>query len=145
MVGFGISVGDFIAGINTLIDIVHSLSDTNGAQADYKELGSELQSLKSGLDGIEALSLEATQTTEFSALNAAVENCRACVERFFRRNSKFKSLENTTGKKWSLATLKQCGREVQWAVWKKNDVENFRDRIQSHTGAIGMLLATLQV
>ena len=145
MVGFGISVGDFIAGINTLIDIVHSLSDTNGAQADYKELGNELQSLKSGLDGIEALSPDATQTTELSALKTAVENCRACVERFVRRNSKFKSLESTPGKKWSLATLKNCGREVQWAIWKKNDVEKFRGRIRYHTGAIGMLLATLQV
>ena len=144
MVGFGFSVGDFIAGINTLIDIVHSLSDTNGAQADYKELGSELQSLKSGLDGVKALPTDPTQTTEFSALHAAVENCRACVERFVRRNSKFKSLENIPGKKWSLATLKECGRKVQWAIWKKNDVENFRGRVQWHTGAIGMLLATIQ-
>ena len=145
MVGFGISVGDFIAGINTLIDIIHSLRDTKGAQADYKELGSELQSLNSALDGVKALSPDPTQTTELSALNTAVERCQACVERFVRRNSKFKSLENTPGKKWSLATLRKCGREVQWAIWKKNDVENFRGRVQYHTGAIGMLLATLQV
>ena len=39
MVPFGFSVGDFIASINLLIDAVHSLSDTNGAQADYEELG----------------------------------------------------------------------------------------------------------
>ena len=145
MVGFGISVGDFIAGINTLIDIVHSLSDTNGAQADYKELASELQSLKSGLDGIEALSPDATQTTEFSTLIAAVEKCRACVDRFLQQNRKFKSLEHTPGKKWSLATLKKSGRGVQWGIWKKDDVERFRGQVQIHTGAIGMLLSTLQV
>lgn len=145
MVGFGISVGDFIAGINTLIDIVHSLSDTNGAQADYKELGSELQSLKSGLDGIEALSPDLAQTTEFSTLIAAVEKCRACVENFVQWNSKFKSLEATPGKKWSLAKLKKRGRGVQWAVWKKDDVERFRGQVQSHTGAIGMLLSILQM
>ena len=145
MVGFGISVGDFIAGINTLIDIVHSLSDTHGAQADYRELGSELQSLKSGLDGVKALSPDPTVTTELSALDAAVEKCRACVESFVERNSKFKSLENTPRKKWSLATLKKHGRGVQWAIWNKDDVQRFRDQIQYHTGAIGMLLGTLQV
>ena len=145
MVGFGISVGDFIAGINTLIVIVHSLSDTHGAQADYKELGSELQSLKSGLDGIEALSPDPTPTIEFSTLIAAIEKCKACVERFLQRNRKFKSLENTPGKKWSLATLKKRGRGVQWTIWKKDDVQRFRGQIQYHTAAIGMLLGTLQV
>ena len=145
MVGFGISVGDFIAGINTLIAIVHSLSDTHGAQADYKELGSELQSLNSALDGVKALSPDPTQAIDFSTLIAAVEKCRACVERFLQQNRKFKSLENTPGKKWSLATLKKRGRGVQWAIWKKDDVQRFRDQIQYHTGAIGMLLGTLQV
>lgn len=145
MVGFGISVGDFIAGINTLIDIVHSLSDTHGAQADYKELGSELQSLKSGLDGVKALSPDPTLTTELSALDAAVGKCRACVENFVQRNSKFKSLEGTPGKRWSLATLKKRGRGVQWAIWKKDDVGRFRDQVRFHTGAIGMLLSILQV
>ena len=145
MVGFGISVGDFIAGINTLIDIVHSLSDTNGAQADYKELRRELQSLKSGLDGIVTLSPDASQKTEFSDLIAAVENYRACVESFVQRNIKFKSLEGIPEKMWSLTTLKKRGRGVQWAIWKKDDVERFRDQVQIHTGAIGMLLSILQV
>lgn len=145
MVGFGISVGDFIAGINTLIDIVHSLSDTNGAQADYKELGTELQSLRSGLDGVKAISPDPSLTTEFSTLIRAVEKCQTCVERFVQRNSKFKSLENISGKKWSLATLKKRGRGVQWAIWKKHDVERFRGKVQDHTGIIGMLLGTLQM
>lgn len=142
---FGFSVGDFITGVNLLIDAVHSLSDTYGAQADYKELGRELQSLNSGLDGIKALSLDSTQTIGISAVNAAVDKCHACVEDFVQRNSKFKSLETTSGKKWSLATVKKCGRGVQWAVWKRDDVAKFRDQVQYHSGAIGMLLATLQV
>ena len=145
MVAFGFSVGDFIDGVNLLIDAIHSLSDTYGAQADYKELERELHSLNSGLDGIRSLSLEPSLETEISAVNAAVDKCHTCVEDFVRRNSKFKSLENTPSKKWSLATLKKCGRGVQWAIWKKDDVAKFRDQVQYHSGAIGMLLATLQV
>lgn len=145
MVGLGISVGDFIAGLNFLIDAVHSLSDTYGAQADYEELSRELQSLNSGLDGIRALSLDSTYQTEIAEVNAAVDKCRACVEDFVQRNSKFKSLETTPGKRWSLATLKKCGRGVQWAVWKKDDVAKFRNQVQYHSGAIAMLLARLQV
>lgn len=145
MVGFGFSVGDFIAGVNLLIDAVHSLSDTYGARADYKELERELQSLNSGLDGIKALSLNPTQATEIFAVNAAVDKCFACVEAFVQRNSKFKSLETVPGKKWSPAMLRRCGRAVQWAITKKDDVAKFRDQVHYHSDAIGMLLATLQV
>ena len=145
MVTFGFSVGDFIAGINLLIDVVHSLDNTHGAQADYQELGRELQSLKSGLDGIGALCLDSTYETEISAVNAAVDNCRTCVNMFVRRNDGFKSLENTSRERWSLARVKKCGRGVQWAVWKKDDVVRFRDQVHCHSGAIGMLLDTVQM
>ena len=145
MVPFGFSVGDFITGVNILIDAIHSLSDTYGAQADYKELGSELQSLSSGLGGIKALSLDPAQTIDISAVNVAVDKCHACVEDFVQRNSKFKSLETTSGEKWSLAMLKKRCRGVQWAIWKKDDVAKFRDQVHCHSEAIGMLLATLQM
>lgn len=145
MVAFGFSVGDFIAGVNLLIDAVYSLSDTYGAQADYKELERELQSLNCGLDGIKALSLSPKQATEISAVTAAVDKCFICVEAFVQRNSKFKSLESTPRKKWSLAMLRRRGRGVQWAIWKKDDVAKFRDQVHYHSGAIGMLLATLNL
>ena len=82
MVPFGFSVGDFINGVTLLIDVLHSLSDTHGPQADYKELKSELQSLNSGLDGVRSLSLESFNETDISPVIAAVDKCRACVEDF---------------------------------------------------------------
>lgn len=145
MVAFGFSVGDFIAGINLLMNAVHSFSNTHGAQADYQELGRELQSLNNGLDGIRALSLDSTYEAEISAVNSAVDRCHTCVESFVQRISKYKSLETTSEKKWSLPTLKRCGHGVQWVAWKRKDVVNFRDQVHYHSGAIGILLATLQV
>lgn len=62
-VQFGVSVGDFIFGIEVLIDAIKSLSDNHGAQVDYKDwalqgLGRELYSLKSAFGCVQNLSLD---------------------------------------------------------------------------------------
>lgn len=59
MVPIGFPVGDFIAGINILIQAVHSPRDTNGAQADYQRLKQQLKSSKIAFGRIEASSLSA--------------------------------------------------------------------------------------
>ena len=145
MVSFGFSVGDFVAGISLIIEAVHSLSDTNGAQADYEELGRQLTNLRKGFECIEGLNLGTTQLAQVSAVETALNDCRLCVDGFVQRNSKFKSLEATSGKQWSLAELKRQGRKVQWALWKKADVAKFRGAIQQHSDAIQMLLASIQM
>lgn len=145
MIPFGVSVGDFITGINLLIDAVHSLNDTHGAQADYEELGRQLKNLGKGFECIEDLHLDATQSPQASAVNEALKDCRLCVDGFVKRNSRFKSLETTSGNQWSLAALKRQGRKVQWALWKKADVAKFQVAIQQHSDAIQMLLASIQM
>lgn len=145
MVPFGFSVGDFIAGINLLIDAVHSLSDTNGAQADYEDLGRQLKNLRKGFECIQGLNLDSTHSALASAVDSALNDCRLCVDRFVKRNSKFKSLEAASGLQWSLAALKRQGRKVQWALWKKADVAKFRAAIQQHSDALQILLASIQM
>lgn len=145
MVPFGFSVGDLIAGINVLIDAVHSLSDTNGAQADYQELGRQLKNLRNGFECIEGLKLDATQSAQASAVNTALNDCRLCVDDFVKRNGKFRCLEEISDNQWSLAALKRQGRKVQWALWKKADVAKFRAAIQQHSDAIQMLLASIHM
>ena len=144
-VGFGFSVGDFIAGINLLIEIVKSFSETHGAKADYQELGRELISLKNALDGIQALSLNTAQAAQISAVNAAVDACRLSVDGFVQRNNKFRSLGCAPVKQWSLAAFKNGVLGVKWAILKKNKVVKFRADVQAHSNGIQMLLATLQV
>lgn len=144
-VGFGFSVGDFIAGINLLIDIVKSFSKSHGAKADYQELGRELVSLKNALESIQALSLNTAQAAQVSAVNTAVDGCHLCVDGFVQRNSKFRSLESAPKKQWSLAAFKNGVLGVKWAILKKNKVARFRADVQAHSNGIQMLLATLQV
>ena len=145
MAVFGFSVGDFIAGISLVIDAVHSLSNTNGAQADYEQLGRQLKNLRNGFECIERLSLDATQSAQVSAVDTALSDCRMCVDSFVKRNSKFKSLEAEFEKGWSLTGLKRQARKVQWALWKKKDVAKFRAAIQQHSDAVQMLLASIQM
>ncbi len=76
------------------------------------------------------------------AYNAAVNECRLCVDKFVRRNSKFKSMESITGKRWSPETFQQRARGVQWVVWKKDDVAKFRSEVRQQSDAIQMLLIT---
>lgn len=83
-VPFGFSVGDFINGIELLLDAVESLHDTNGAQDDYKELGRELKHLRNGLEGIKALSLDPTQPVQSSAAKAAAHDCLLCLDKFIQ-------------------------------------------------------------
>ena len=97
MVPFGFSVGDFIAGINLLIGAIHSLSDTNGAQADYEGLGRQLSNLKNGFECIEGLNLDDTQIAQVSAVATVLSDCRLCIDDFTKRNSRFKSLEVPCG------------------------------------------------
>ena len=128
-----------------MIEGIKSLSDTNGAQADYKKLWCELDSLKKGLECIQSLSLDPTQPAQVSAVNSVVNDCLSCVDAFVNRNSKYSALNSTSAKIWSLAGLRNRGLMVQWALWKKADVAKFRTQVQQHADAIQMLLATLQV
>ena len=54
----GFSLGDLIAGIGLVIDIVQSLDNSTGAQADYKELWCELKNIKNGLDCVQKILVE---------------------------------------------------------------------------------------
>ena len=143
MVPFGFSVGDCIAGISLLIDAVHGLSKTDGAQADYEELGRQLQNLSNGLECVEGLRLDSAQ--QISAVDTALNDCRLCIDSFIKRNSKFKSFEITSDKQWTLAALKRQGRKIQWALWKTADIAKFQAAIQQHSDAIQMLLVSIQM
>lgn len=144
-VAFGFSVGDFITGINLLIDSVKSFSETHGAKADHEELQRELIVLKNTLDGIQALSLDQAQAAQILAVNDAIDACHSCVNGFLQRNSKFKSLSSNPAKQWSLAAFKRGVLGIQWAILKKTEIAKFRAKVERQSNNIHMLLATLQI
>lgn len=143
MIGF--CVGDFIAGINFLIDSVKIFSETHGTKADHQALQRELTIFKIALDGIQPLSLDQAHAAQIVAVNDAIDACRLCVNGFLQRNNKYESLYSIAAKQWSLATFKRGVLGVQWAILRKIEVAKFRAEVQRHTNYIHMLLATLQM
>jgi len=116
---FGWSVGDVIAGIETLIEDFQALDDARGGKAKYSELARELSSLQNSLNGIEKYKLQ-------SSLDQAVTNCQQCIDAFVDRIKKFKGIDEARGSsRWSLDAFKKNVRAVEWAMCKKTEVDDF--------------------
>ena len=144
-VPFGFSVGDFVGGIELLLDGIKSLRDTNGARDDYRELVRELEHLKNGLRSVEALYIDSTQPIQCSPAKDMVDDCLMRIDDFIQQNARFSNLDSTPASRWTVAGLKDRWRMVQWALWKKADVVRFKSQVQQHVEAIQMLLASIQV
>ena len=143
-VPFVFFVGHSISGIELLLDAIKSLRDTNRAQDDYIELGRDLKHLKSGLECIEAPSLDHTQAVQLSVAKAAVRDYFLCLDSFIQRNAKFSCLGSRPASQWTTVSLKNRWRMVQWTLWKKVDISNFMSEIQQHVETIQILLATTE-
>ncbi|KAF2236202.1 hypothetical protein EV356DRAFT_531139 [Viridothelium virens] len=76
VVPFGISVGDFIAFIETTIKVVNALQDSKGARKEYEGISRELVSLKHALTGIQDVKTDDPQT-EKSGVGASTYRFRA--------------------------------------------------------------------
>jgi hypothetical protein len=141
---FGFSVGDFIAGIGVLRDVIGAFSDTKGARTSYKEVVQELSSLQSSLEGIQALKCDPGQEDQYAAVTDAVERCQQCIKRFVERMSKFKDILSAPGaSQWPSSNFKRSVQKIEWSLCRKSDVEQFRKEVQIHKAAILSLQASL--
>ncbi|KAH4941512.1 hypothetical protein HBI67_003400 [Parastagonospora nodorum] len=138
VVPFGISVGDFIAGIKLLKSVVDSLSDARGAKADYSELRQALDVLEKALDAAGEFSAPQHQI----AVGDEVANCKECVKRFLVGFKKFELLKTGRGgtNRVQFAVL-----QIQYSLTKKDDVRKFRDHLEVHVSALQLQLAVFQI
>ena len=141
----GVSVGDFIAGINLLCDSIQALNDVHGASSQYQQLLTSLDSLKAALVQIESLQLDASQAIQHQALRKETESCRQCINHFLERIDKYGVLQTTSQPRWSLVAVKNAARKIQWGLFKKEDVAQFQAVLSMRSDSIQMLLLTLQV
>ena len=137
---FGVSVSDFIAGIKLFKDAIGALSDTRGARADYAELSRSLVSLERSLQALDNVGLDTVQHVQ--ALKETVDACKLCLASFLTDIAKFRQLNVQHVSK---ARLMARFRQVQWSLCKKEDVRKFRSDVDTHIGALNMLLITFQV
>lgn len=137
---FGVSVSDFLSGIKLLKTSIEAFSETRGAQADYAELLRSLRSLERALTAASAVALDTDARRD--ALKQTVDDCQKCIANFLSDIAKFDILEDQKPRKSKIAAHL---RKIQWAVCKKEDVAKFRSQVETHVGALDMLLLTFQV
>jgi hypothetical protein len=67
-VGFGFSAGDFIAALELVATVIGALRDSGESSAEYRELISQLFTLKTALLAVKRVELEDVQHAEVVAL-----------------------------------------------------------------------------
>lgn len=142
MPAFGFSVGDLVAGINLVKDLIKALEDGAGASAEYRELIAELYTLEVALQQVNHLKLEDSRRLQRIAVEHAAAQCQHTIDEFLKKISKFQPSLRAGG---SSKPWKDSLRKIQWALCKKEDVDRFRAEINGHASSINILLTTLQL
>jgi hypothetical protein len=140
--GFGFSVGDFIAGIQLVRDVITSLQASSGSSSAYKALIMELFSLERALLEVKALKRFNHTPDQVDALKCAASQCQLTIDRFMTKVQKYQPSLNAQG---SGSKRRDSLRKVQWALCKKEDVASFKAEISGHAIAINLLIATAQL
>jgi hypothetical protein len=138
VVPFGISVGDFIAGIRLLKGAIDSFSSTRGARADYIELRKCLGALETVLNAANHFTTPLHQ----AAIQPIVTDCKACVANFLIKVAKFDLLKETST---TSNKLRSSLRKVQWSLCEKEKVLEFKHHMNSHISALQLHLLVFNV
>ncbi|ORX95829.1 hypothetical protein BCR34DRAFT_607832 [Clohesyomyces aquaticus] len=139
---FGFSVGDFIAGVKLVKDLIESLDDAVGAKPAFRCLIAELRSLEGALAEVKNLEVDPSQVSSKLALEHAASQCQHSIEAFLGKHVKF---QIALGEQASGSTWRTTLRKVQWAVCKQDVVDKFRAEITGHVLTINTLLATVHL
>ncbi|CAG8961218.1 hypothetical protein HYFRA_00013274 [Hymenoscyphus fraxineus] len=155
---FGFSIGDFIAGINLVIQITSALSSASESTASYAGLLSELYVLERALHGIKDLrsddgtlqSGDSISNNPYSqqlealhrASYFAASQCQKTIDRLLTKLKPFQGHLATNGKskRWT-----QRWRKVRWAVLTEGEIEGYRAEIIGHVSAINLNLVLIQI
>ncbi|TDL17423.1 hypothetical protein BD410DRAFT_794390 [Rickenella mellea] len=138
------SFGDILALTNLTITCVRSLNDSVGSASDFQDFIDELESLKDDLDTIAAHSDAAmikegrsTPTSASTYSSRAIEQCHMAIKVFHDNVKKYETKLNAKGpKSWYY--------KMFWAIWKKDQITDFRLKLARHRHAITMLQFALQ-
>ncbi|KAH6617481.1 hypothetical protein F5144DRAFT_393368 [Chaetomium tenue] len=141
-VGFGFSVGDFLAALNLVSTVIDALRDASASGAAYRELLAELFALETALLHVKRLDLDDGQRTEKIALRQVAAQCQRTIDKFWDKMQKYQPhlRDGGTGSR-----VKDSWVRVKWAVCRKDDMEQFKADLRGHTGSIQLLLLAVQM
>jgi hypothetical protein len=114
---FSFSIGDFVAGIGLVQDVIEALRASSTSTIRYQGLMSELFSLERALLEVKKLGLDDKQTSRLEALDIealhgalrlAACQCQDTISRLLNKVKKYESnlSANVSGSKWKDALRK---------------------------------------
>ncbi|TAQ90368.1 hypothetical protein B7494_g1329 [Chlorociboria aeruginascens] len=141
-VGFGFSVGDFIAALELVATVVDALRESGEASSRYRELVRQLYALETVLLRVKRLEFDETQYSEHAALQHAASQCQLTIDGFWKKIQKYQVPLTSRA---ATSRLKEGWMKIRWAVCKKEDVNAFKMDLTAHTESIQLLLTTIQI
>ncbi|TVY38351.1 hypothetical protein LSUB1_G002624 [Lachnellula subtilissima] len=131
-VGFGFSVGDFIAAIELVGTVIDALQRSGSAATEYRELISQLVCLENALLQVKRLDFDDGYRC-IEARSVAVLGC---------------GISAAFGVWWEggrKSDARAGWMKIKWAVFKRDDIASFKANLVGHTESINLLLAALQM
>lgn len=141
-VGFGFSVGDFLAALSLVGTVIDALRESSHASSSFRSLINELYALESALLRVKRLDLDDGHHVEKVALGQAASQCQRTIDAFYGKIRKYQPHLQQGG---TDSKVKDAWAKIKWAVCKKDDLETFRAEIRGHTSSIEILLLTVQM
>jgi hypothetical protein len=141
-VGFGFSVGDFLAVLRLIGAVIDALRESSYASSSFRSLINELYALESALLHVKRLDLDDSHHVEMVALRQAASQCQRTIDSFYSKIQKYQPHLQQGG---TDSKIKDAWVKIKWAVCKKDDLDTFRAEIRGHTSSIGILLLTVQM
>lgn len=134
-VPFGFSVGDFIAAIGLVAEVVEAVQDSGGAASQYQSLTQDLGNLQAALLRVESLRIGSDTPTTDTVINQTLL-VRQGVQELLDSLAKFnKSLGNEAEKGWRHGTR----RKVQWAMFGSKEVAKLRNVLSAQVQNLSIL------
>jgi hypothetical protein len=145
-VGFGFSVGDFIAVLNLIHDAIEAINSNRGASATYGALLRELYVLESALLSVKSLELEDSLEAEKRAIEQVASQCHLAIDIFLGKIQAYQPHLRAGGSgDGSRARMKDTWAKVKWALCKKEDLDNFKVDLRGHSTSIQLLLQIIEM
>ena len=141
-VGFGFSIGDFLATINLVGTVINALRESSHSTAAFRELLNELYILEKTLINVKHIELDESQHFEKIALYQAAAQCQRSIDAFWNKVKIYQPHLSQSGTTYH---LKDGWMKIKWAVCKKGDVEDFRAEVQAHVSSIQVLMGAIQL
>lgn len=137
-VPFGVSVGDFIAGIEFIQSVCEALESATGSKAQYQGVIEALQSVR---DALTQLSILQASAQEKSAVNKIIDRIKQTLLRYDAKINKYKASlgKDKTTNRWTAIS-----RKIQWQRYSKDDVLWFQNEIVQHLSSLQIILSKIQ-